>query len=202
MSFGQAGEMESESPAGRALAVALLHHPVYDRNLRVVATAVTNLDLHDIARSAKTFGLVRYYVVTPLEEQRELARRIAGHWSEGWGAAYNPKRKEALDLVSVVATLDEVRAHLEKEFGGPVRTVATGARGAPNVVSYPEMARMLKRGGASYLLLLGTGWGLTEDVLSKADYVLAPITGVGDYNHLAVRSAAAIIFDRLLGERM
>src|SRR5512139_2866326 len=79
-SFGKVEEMAAESRTGAALAVALLHHPVYDKNRRVVATAVTNLDLHDIARTAKTFGLVRYYVVTPLEEQQELARRIARHW--------------------------------------------------------------------------------------------------------------------------
>lgn len=193
--------MESDSRPGAALAVALLHHPVYDKNCRVVATAVTNLDLHDIARSAKTFGLVRYYVVTPLEEQRALAHRIAGHWSTGWGAVYNPKRKAALDLVRVVASLDEARAEMARDFGVPVRTVATGAKGAPNAVSYPEMAQMLKDGGSSYLLLLGTGWGLTEEVLTAADHLLAPITGKGDYNHLAVRSAAAIILDRLLGER-
>jgi len=200
--FGQPEEMESESRAGASLAVALLHHPVYDKNRRVVATAVTNLDLHDIARTAKTFGLVRYYVVTPLEEQQELARRIARHWREGWGAAYNPKRKAALDLVSVVDTLDDALAAMETDFGKPVRTVATGAKGGPNSVSYEEMSELLRDKGTNYLLLLGTGWGLTEEVLSGSDYVLAPITGRGEYNHLSVRSAAAIIVDRLLGERM
>ena len=33
--------------------VALVHHPVYDKNHKVVATALTNLDLHDIARSSR-----------------------------------------------------------------------------------------------------------------------------------------------------
>jgi len=31
------------------------------------------------------------------------------------------------------------------------------------------------------------------------DHRLAPIQGVSNYNHLSVRSAAAIILDRLLG---
>lgn len=193
--------MQSERTCRPTLAVALLHHPVYDKNRRVVATAVTNLDLHDIARSARTYGLARYYVVTPLAEQRELAGRITGHWSTGWGAGYNPKRKAALELVSIVATLEEARAQMARDFGGPVRTVATGAKGAANEVSYREMTRMLREGDDSYLLLLGTGWGLTEEALAAADYLLAPIVGPGDYNHLAVRSAAAIIFDRLLGDR-
>jgi hypothetical protein len=50
--------------------------------------------------------------------------------------------------------------------------------------------------------LLGTGWGLTEAVLSQSDYVLEAVEGQGDYNHLSVRSAAAIILDRLLGHRL
>ena len=58
-------------PVGANVSVALLHYPVYDKNRQVVATAVTNLDLHDIARAAKTFGLFRYYVVTPVPEQRD-----------------------------------------------------------------------------------------------------------------------------------
>ena len=32
-----------------------------------VATAITNLDVHDIARSSRTYGLGGYFVVTPIE---------------------------------------------------------------------------------------------------------------------------------------
>ncbi len=195
-------ELKTENVTGAKLAVALLHYPVYDKNRRIVATAVTNLDLHDIARLAKTFGLVRYYVVTPHPEQQELALRISRHWQEGWGAEYNPKRKAALDLMTVTASLEDALAGMEKEFGGPIRTISTGAQGSPNAVSYREMSELLKKDGTNYLLLLGTGWGLTEAVLDGSDYVLAPITGRGDYNHLSVRSAASIIIDRLVGERI
>jgi len=195
-------EFKTENGTGAKLAIALLHYPVYDKNSRIVATAVTNFDLHDIARLAKTYGLVRYYVVTPLLEQRELALRISRHWQQGWGADYNPKRKAALDLMTVTETLDDALKDMEKEFGETVCTVATGAKGTPNAVSYREMSRLLKTDGKNYLLLLGTGWGLTETVLSSSDYVLAPITGPGDYNHLSVRSAASIIIDRLLGEHV
>ncbi len=193
--------MGDEAGNTSRLAVALLHYPVYDKNRRVVATAVTNLDIHDIARTAKTFGLARYYVVTPLLEQQELSRRIVRHWREGWGAEYNPKRKAALELVTVVTTLDEAVNDLERELGGPVRTVATGAGGALRSVSYAAMTGLLARGDENYLLLLGTGWGLTSEIMDRADLILAPITGSGAYNHLAVRSAAAIIVDRLLGNR-
>ena len=60
------------SAAGR-LSIALIHHPVLDKNRDIVATAVTNLDIHDIARSARTYGVGRYYVVTPIEEVDETA---------------------------------------------------------------------------------------------------------------------------------
>jgi len=193
--------MASETGSCSRVAIALLHYPVYDKNHRVVATAVTNLDIHDIARTARTFELARYYVVTPVPEQRELSRRIVRHWQEGWGAGYNPKRKAALDLVSIVSTLDEAASGLEKEFGGPVITVATGAGGAPNSVSYAGLRDMIRGENACFLLLLGTGWGLATEVMERADYILAPVTGPGSYNHLAVRSAAAIIVDRLLGNR-
>ena len=42
------------------LYLALLHHPVYDKNGAVVTTAVTNLDVHDIGRLARTFEAVSY----------------------------------------------------------------------------------------------------------------------------------------------
>jgi hypothetical protein len=192
--------MPTEKREGANVGIALLHYPVFDKNHRVVATAVTNLDLHDIARLAKTYNLVRYYVVTPLPEQQEISRRIVHHWCEGWGAAYNPKRKEALDLMTVVGTLDEAVNDMSLRFSGPVKTIATGAKGTPNSVTYREMSELIRIPGMNYLLLMGTGWGLTDQTLSAADYVLAPISGKSKYNHLSVRSAASIIVDRLFGE--
>jgi len=193
--------MTDGAPTGANVSIALLHYPVYDKNRQVVATAVTNLDIHDIARAAKTFGLFRYYVVTPVAEQRELAERIGRHWREGWGATYNPKRRAALELMRVLPTLDDALADLEEEFGRPAKLVVTGAQGRPNSISSAELAQQLKEPAQSYLLLFGTGWGLTEEVFARADLVLEPIRGPGDYNHLSVRSAAAIILDRLLGVR-
>ena len=37
------------------LFVALIHYPVLNRNGQIVTSAITSLDLHDIARSARTF---------------------------------------------------------------------------------------------------------------------------------------------------
>ncbi len=194
------GEMPAEKREGAALGIALLHYPVYDKNRRIVATAVTNLDLHDIARLAKTYDLSRYYVVTPLPEQREICQRIINHWLTGWGATYNPKRREALELITVVATLDEAIKDMSQRCARPIKTIATGAKSATNCITYQEMSEQIRESAVDHLLLLGTGWGLAEQVTSTADYVLAPISGRSDYNHLSVRSAASIIVDRLMGD--
>ena len=55
--------------------------------------------------------------------------------------------------------------------------------------------------GECFLILFGTAWGLAQEVIEAGDGILPPITGTGDYNHLSVRSAAAITLDRLLGRR-
>jgi hypothetical protein len=180
--------------------IALVHYPVYDKNHEVVATAVTNLDIHDIARVSRTYGLARYYIVTPVEEQRKLVDKIRQHWLEGWGSTYNPKRKMALELLQVEVSIADAVADIEKRTGRKPKVVVTGAAGRPNSVSFSELKTLIDAEPEHpFLLLLGTGWGLTEDVFKKSDYVLEPISGGGDYNHLSVRSAASIMLDRLFG---
>lgn len=193
--------MKGTSPLNANVSVALLHYPVYDKNRQVVSTAVTNLDIHDIARSARTFGLLRYYLVTPVPGQQELAGRIVRHWQDGWGATYNPKRKAALDLIEIASTLDDVLTDLKERFGRPARLVTTGARLHPRSITFSDLRQRVADRGQPYLLLFGTGWGLVEEVFERADLVLEPIQGAGDYNHLSVRSATAIIMDRLFGAR-
>ncbi|HEX9079830.1 MAG TPA: RNA methyltransferase [Desulfuromonadaceae bacterium] len=183
------------------LAIALLHYPVYNKRREVVTTALTNLDLHDIARSSRTYGLERFYIVTPSAGQRALAERIAGHWQEGWGAAYNPDRKEALDIVRICPTLETAVADFKSGFDNPVTTVITGAAPRPGAIEFATLRQLLDKGDRPYLLLLGTGWGLTEECFAAADIILEPIAGTGSYNHLSVRSATAIMLDRLRGIR-
>jgi hypothetical protein len=189
------------SPTPANLAIALLHHPVYNKRREQVTTALTNLDLHDIARSSRTFGLERFYIVTPSLEQRRLAERIAGHWQEGWGSTYNPDRREALSIVRVCATLEQAITEFQAGFSQPVRTVITGAAPRPDSITCTELRRRLVEPENPHLLLLGTGWGLTEECFQAAHFILAPIAGAGSYNHLSVRSAAAILLDRLMGSR-
>ncbi|NWF93407.1 MAG: RNA methyltransferase [Syntrophaceae bacterium] len=182
------------------LYIGLVHYPIYDRRKEVVATAVTNFDVHDIARCAKTYGLKGFFVITPLESQVQLVERLIRHWAEGPGSVYNPTRKESLCLVRVSRTIDEASQEISGLWGDRVRRVATGASTHPKNISFARFRELLEDGSVPFFLLFGTGWGLTEEVKDSCDYVLAPIEGKG-YNHLSVRSAVAIILDRLLGDR-
>jgi len=179
--------------------LALLHFPVLDKNGQRVTTAVTNIDIHDLARSARTYGIRRFFVVTPVEVLRALARRIIEHWETGFGSTYNPNRKDALSIVRLAPDLDGAILDIEKETGQRPRLVVTSARPAPGAVSYAAYREELARLEQPQLLILGTGWGLAPEILERADLRLAPIEGAGTYNHLSVRAAGAVILDRLLG---
>jgi hypothetical protein len=183
------------------LYVALLHHPVYDKNGAIVTTAVTNLDVHDISRLARTFGVRGFYVCTPVPTLRRLVARIMRHWETGPGSTYNTTRKDALSVVRLVADLDEATADVEREMGVLPHVVATSARSGPGRIGFAELRRRLDTAEGAVLLILGTGWGLTSEIMERADSVLEPIAGTGDYNHLSVRAAAAIMLDRLRGDR-
>ncbi|MBI2350443.1 MAG: tRNA (guanosine(37)-N1)-methyltransferase TrmD [Deltaproteobacteria bacterium] len=193
-------ERKSLSANSPRLYMALLHYPVYDKNGQVVTTAVTNMDIHDIARSARTYGVKRFYVVTPVKALQKLALKILAHWEQGYGSQYNQTRKEALALARLKDTLDEVVIDVEQECGSRPQLVVTSARPGGKRTSFAQLREMLIRDSDPFLLLLGTGWGLTDTVLAQSDYLLEPIDGGTDYNHLSVRSAAAIILDRLLGK--
>lgn len=179
--------------------VALLHHPVYDKNGQVVTTAVTNMDIHDIARSGKTYGIRRFFVVTPIKALQKLALKIIDHWEAGYGSQYNVTRKDALALARICDTLDNVIIEIEGECREQPVIVVTSAKRGGTRTSFTELREMLQKESRPVLILLGTGWGLTQEVFSQADYILESIQGPTDYNHLSVRSAAAIILDRLLG---
>ncbi len=181
--------------------VALLHHPVLDKNGQIVSTAVTNIDIHDISRSARTYGVERFFVITPVRALRVLAERILDHWTVGFGSTYNETRTDALSLVRMADDLDGAIVDIERETGRRPRLVITSARPAPGCVSFPAMRRTLESSAEPHLLVLGTGWGLAPEIVDRGDLRLEPISGPADYNHLSVRAAAAIILDRLLGAR-
>lgn len=177
--------------------VALLHFPVYNKNKEVVTTCVTGFDLSDIARSCCTYGIKKYFVVNPISGQRQFAERILDHWKKEESQNFNSTRVEALNLVSIKKELREVLDEISKN-GTPV-VVATSAR-QKGTYKYDKLREEIKKSKRPYLILFGTGWGLCEEVIDGADIVLSPVAGGTEYNHLSVRSAAAVIMDRLFAK--
>jgi hypothetical protein len=174
---------------------------VYNRRGEVVATAITNLDIHDIARASFTYGAKGVLVVNPLERQRWLMDKILAHWQTGHGALAHPNRRDALKNVRALDTLERAVGWVEESYGQSPLTVATTAKSRSEAVSYTALKDILGHHDGPVMLLFGTGWGLTDEVVQKADYVVRPILDGALYNHLSVRSAAAIILDRLCGDR-
>lgn len=89
------------------VALGLVHYPTYDRLKKVVATNITHFDVHDIARAARTFGVERYFLIHPMQEQLMFVERLADHWRTGYGSRYNPSRKEALEPVQASSSVEK-----------------------------------------------------------------------------------------------
>lgn len=190
----------------RRLAIALVHHPVLDKGGAIVTTALTNLDVHDLARSARTYGCTDYFVVHPIPAQRELATRIVEHWTEGSSAKRIPDRKDALSVVRPVDTLATAISALGSSSSSldagaataKVEVWVTAARSIGAPITFAGARARLEQEGPPVLLVFGTGWGLAPSITDAADAVLEPIRGAGEWNHLSVRAACAIALDRLL----
>jgi hypothetical protein len=179
------------------LSVALIHHPVVDKNGELYTTAITNLDIHDIARAACTYGLDQYYLVTPIEAQRDLGKAIANFWIEGNGHRKNADRARAMELIKVVSTIDECVLSEQEIAGCEPNLISTSAKSfAHKTISYEAGKKVISE-NKSNILFFGTGHGLADCVLTRSNYLLEPIYGKNNYNHLSVRSAASIVLDRL-----
>ena len=190
--------------------VVLLHYPMLNREGKVVTTAVTNLDIHDISRSCRTFGVREYVLVTPIPPQQQLARRILTHWGEGPNKQWHPDRAEALSRTRVEASFEDLVSRLTAEHGQKPEVVLTDAAQLERSISYADYRRELEERSKSpdprpVVIVFGTGWGVDPSFHPAVDRILAPIYGPegpqeeGGYNHLSVRAAAAIILDRLFG---
>ena len=178
--------------------IALLHYPVYNKSGKIVTTCITGFDLHDISRTACTYGIKKYFVVNPNKGQRIFAERIIDHWKKEESQVFNPTRVEAFNLLALKENLDGVEEEISQIEGQRPIKIATSAKVKGNI-SFRKLSEHISHGENPYLILFGTGWGLAKEIIESADYVLEPIAGAADYNHLSVRSAVAIILDRLLG---
>ena len=179
-----------------------VHYPVLDKRGEKSSTAITGMDLHDIARACRTYGIKKYLLVTPIAQQREMAKRIAGHWTSGWGADYNPDRREAFSTLKIFASVQKAIAWAEEKEKKPVFKIATTAKRHAGAQHWLTLKREILRRDHSPLFIFGTGWGLHDEVMEMADAVMTPITGGKDgWNHLSVRSAVSITLDRFFGWR-
>jgi len=190
---------ENTTNAPFDLSVVLLHDKMHNKEGKIVCTSLTMIDVHDFARSSRTYGVSTTFVAHPSATLRKLANTLKGHWEEGLGAVYNPNRKEALEIIQIVSELDEAIERITDRTGVVPKLVATSAKDGSDRISYQEFKTNHLHNGTPYLLMFGTGWGMSEELLCRADHFLKPVNGPTPYNHLSVRSACAIILDRLLG---
>ncbi|MCD6176479.1 MAG: hypothetical protein J7K29_01420, partial [Candidatus Cloacimonetes bacterium] len=86
--------------------LGLVHHPVYNKFGDVVTTSITNLDIHDIARSCKTFGLKKFFIINPLNTQELLLNRILKFWKSDIAKEYNNDRVQALSLIEYAVNIE------------------------------------------------------------------------------------------------
>lgn len=183
------------------LSVVLLHDQMLDKHEKLVTSSLTLIDMHDLARSCRTYGISNLFISHPSPTIQKLARTLRSHWQEGFGATYNPNRKDALELVEIVTDLDEAIMKIDLRHGKLPRLVATSAKPGEKRISFTDMRAQLETSSDPYLLMLGTGWGMSADLLNRADLFLEPVNGPTNYNHLSVRSACAIMLDKLLGTK-
>lgn len=182
------------------LYVGLVHYPIYDKNFNVITTAITNYDLHDISRSAKTYGIKKYFIIHHVPGQLDMVRKIMGFWESDTGQNYNGYRTQAFDIVDIRPSIEAAVDAVTEVEGKKPYIVTTDARTYSNTISYKALRQKREEEDTPILLLFGTGYGMTKETMEKFDFILEPIYGAGEYNHLSVRSAAAIILDRLAGE--
>lgn len=182
-----------------SLYIGLVHHPIRNKNNELITTSVTNLDIHDISRSARTFGVQKYFIITPLEEQNRLVSRILNHWEQDKSSVYNPDRHDALSVASLSPSVEQACLDIKKAQGVDPVLVVTGANFKQPNLTCDQFRERLSVDKLPYFLLFGTGWGIHATLLEQVPWQLEPLYGASSdgYNHLSVRSAVAIYLDRL-----
>jgi hypothetical protein len=172
------------------LAVALVHHPVINRLGEEITSTIDHFDVMDGSRLALTYGLERLFVVNPVPAQQALVERLIAHGTP------SVERDETRGDLGRVAWAPDLEAVIE-ELGHPT-VVATSAKRSSDALDVATVRARL-HAGERMLVVLGKAWGLAPRVIEAADLRLAPIDAGTGFNHLSVRSAMAIVIDRLLG---
>lgn len=173
------------------LSVAIVHHPCLNKNGDEVCATVSEYDVFDASRLSLAYPIHRMYIVNNQPAQRELVFRLLKHGND---CSSRADERGVFSKTMWAADLSAVRAEFE---GPPPVVVATSARAPSNVsiVSFSRVRELLQ--DHRVILVVGKAWGLAQSVLNEADFVLEPIDAGTGYNHLSVRSALAILIDRL-----
>ena len=179
--------------------IGQVHYPELNKSGECILTSIANLDIHGLARSGKTFGIAACFVITPDESQIALAYSITGFWRSAGALMYNPHRSDALSLINTSSSIEDCIDEITNREGMRPRVITTTTRTIDSQISFDRTPMIV--GSDPALILFGTGYGLTAETHTAADCSLAPINGAGEYNHLSVRSAVAIVLNRISSEK-
>jgi len=180
----------------RKLYVALVHHPLKNRNGDEITAQTNEFDIMDASRLVHVYDVRRFYVIQPIEAQASIVDRMIEYQMDPTREAQRGRFHKTFRLDS----LDEALADAVEDAGGPVRTIATTARQFPDSQPYADVRQRIDA-GEPLLLMFGMAWGLVDRIIDEADLRLEPVSGGCGFDHLPVRSAFAIVLDRLLGVR-
>ena len=180
--------------------LGLVHYPVYNKAGETITSGITNLDLHDISRSAMTYDIQRFFIIHPNDRQKEIFEHILAFWKTDIAAIYNQHRVDALSVIGFSKSINDTINFIKNQENNEPIIVTTTARHLDNQVSFEKIKKMIEIAERPILLLFGTGNGLHDDTHKQADFVLNSIKQKANYNHLSVRSAVAIVLDRLFSE--
>src|SRR5436853_424381 len=136
------------------LSVALLHENMHDKQGKIVTASLTLIDIHDLARGSRTFGITSLFVAHPSPAIRKLAHTLETHWEEGFGATYNPNRKEALETLEIVSDLDEVIHKIDLRTKKLPKLIASSAKKGADRMTYPKMREVIDATSDPFVLML------------------------------------------------
>ena len=188
------------NPMMAQLFLALLHYPVLNRKGDTIASAITNLDLHDLARSCRYVRRAGVLYRDPAQGPAGPCKPDHGPLDRGHRRRNPPGKARGSQAFESGGKLLFGRCRIITRRSGQTPFLwATTAKNGEIAIPHRGARRWLESESRPFLLLFGTGWGLAPEIFDTVDAVLEPIPGVNGYNHLPVRAAASIMLDRLLG---
>ncbi len=184
------GAAPTPAPAVTAsnLSVAIVHHPCLNKNGAEICATVSEYDVFDASRLSLAYPLRHLYIINHEPAQRDLVARLLKH-----GTDSRPDARGVFSKTVWAPDLTTIRSAIDAS--SPPIVVATSARSSPSNVSFSYVRKLMHQ--QHVILLVGKAWGLAQSVIDEADFLLEPIDAGTGYNHLSVRSALAILIDRL-----